>query len=227
MSSDVVWSSWECDYGDDRPTQGVGVWLCEQCCEDVAEMLHRLERSDLWRGLSLIQSGIERAFTLPGRKSKGKPGSQAPANLSALVLIQDLSRFEAMSLQQWRTTPHIGIEKLEFEEALQLAESMVHGEDEDRPSSDYIAFKLAQVQPMTPAAAQKYFGETIPQMKLTAYQCYNWAKPKRGRLIPVPGTKPPRYRAIDIFKAWENRHMPSFVPDSPPKPKHQTKVGAR
>lgn len=225
MSSDVVWSSWECDYGDDRPTQGVGVWLCEQCCSEVSEMLHRLERSDLWRGLSLIQSGIERAFTLPGRKSKGKPGSQAPANLNALVLIQDLSRFEAMSLQQWRTTPHVGLEKQEFEEALQLAESMVHGEDEDRPTSDYIAFKLSQVQPMTPAAAEKYFGETIPQMKLTAQQCYSWGK--RGRLLPVPGSKPPRYRAIDIFKAWENRHMQSFIPDAPLKPKHKTKAGAR
>lgn len=236
MSNDVVWSSWVCDYGDERPTQGVGVWLCEQCVSEVSAMLLRLEHSDLWRGLSLIQSGIERAFTLPGRKSKGKPGSQSPANLSALVVIQDLSRFESVSLQQWRSLGRlpsgtegvrVGKAKQQFEDALQLAEAMVHGEDEDRPTSDYIAYKLAQVPAMTPAAAEKYFKEHIAPMKLTANQCYNWAKPERGRLIAVPGTKPARYRAIDIFKAWENRHMPNFVPEVPPKPKHKVKAGAR
>ncbi|MGQ7788732.1 hypothetical protein [Nesterenkonia sp. K-15-9-6] len=198
----------QCEYGDGRPTRAVGVWLCEVCLSQLDD--YRSEGDEMLPVLRLIARGVEKPFSLPGRKQSGKPVSQAPMNLTAWALLEDIERFAPAAVVG--ADPLAGEIKLGMETTLRQAHAMVHGEAENRPTDDYISYRLSQIQPMTAQQAEVWFPLHL-DIQLKARQVYNWRD--RGRLYPVDGTRPPRYRAIDIFKAWENRRSQSFMADTP------------
>lgn len=213
MSQNLIDDERTCDYCHERPARQTGVWLCAECSESAGKLLEQI--TALLPTLLLIVRGTEKSLELPGQKRPGKPVSQAPINIGAMVVLDELNgEWRDLPVAQLETDPHAGPLMHRLVTISAQAERMVHGERESRPSKDYIAYRLASIDPMTPQEAEEFFQNRLgmdPKVSPRVRQIYKWRT--RGRLFPVDESWPARYRVLDIFNAWENRYKHHWTPD--------------
>ena len=213
MSLNLTIEERTCDYCHERPARQTGVWLCGECSTRADRMLGRIP--SLLPTLLLIARGVEQSQELPGEKRPGKPVSAAPMNLAALVALDELNHdWRDLPVAQLETDPNAGHWMMRLTAVVAQAERMVHGERESKPSEDYIAYRLASIDPMTPQEAEEFFLTRLGMDRKVAprvRQIYNWRV--RGRITPVDDSWPARYRVLDIFKAWENRYRHHWTPN--------------
>lgn len=199
-----------CDAGCEVPVEATGVRLCRQCTEDFERW--KPETLELLPSLLLIARGEEVPFMLPNRKGQKAQGSQPPMNLTAWVLMEDLSEVRFTPSAKHRVQPEAGRRHRELGQSMQMARDMVLGEVEDAPSTAYVTYRLSMVPPVTASEAEHWFQAHLG-IALKPRQVYNWRD--RGRLYAAVEGKPPRYRVLDIFKAYENRYRHDYMADTP------------
>lgn len=193
-----------------EPVESTGVYLGKLCTRETKEHLAKID--DLRPSLLLIMRGQERAFTLKGGQSSGSTEDPSPLNLTAAVLLDELTEMRTWSADDIRTRPEAAELMQDILRHVRRADRMVNGEKEKTNSETYVAMLLSELPPMTPQKIEQYFKEEAAQhIEITVRQIYNWRV--RGRLDPVDSTYPARYRVRDVYDAWENRNKHGWVPN--------------
>ena len=226
---------WVCtDDGCEASTEA-GCYLCEECLDQVMQRVEKI--SDLLPALRAIAAGHEKAFVSPTAEKHGNDMLRAPINLTALVLEDDLAEWADWAQPAWtrealRRDPEARKVKADLLRAVDQADVMVNGAEEEIHTEDYVRFRLSQMEPLPASEAAATLSEKLGT-PITIRQIYKWRM--RGRLEPVmeplrrvfspeelqqmkkkgqalPPARP-RYRLIDIYEAWLNRGRTSWTPN--------------
>lgn len=128
----------------DQPTQ---MYLCSKCITELKDAWNAIPA--LLPVLQLVVRGEERAFHQPTAGGRGSSMGSIPSlNLSALSLVQDLHLALACTPAQYGQQSDGWGAKLQIEQWVADAHRMVNGEKEDRPTPDYVEYRLRDVQPL-------------------------------------------------------------------------------
>lgn len=173
------------------------MYLCSECITELQAAWDAIPA--LLPVLQLIVRGEEQAFRQPTAGGRGgSMGSKPPINLSALSLVQDLQLALACPPAQYGLQSDGWRAKLQIEQWVADAELMVHGEKEDRPTPDYVKYRLRDVQPMTVKHLLPWLQEKTG-IHLTKKQVNKWAQ--RDKLQRRNATGHPAYHPVDILAA--------------------------
>lgn len=188
----------ECTVSDcDRPTQE---HLCHECTTQLQKAWDAIP--DLVPTLQLIARKQEQPFThRSARQGKHKPGPAAPMDLSALSLLQNFRLALSQTPAQY-ATHHDGWQSKERIEAwVRDADLMVNGEAEDRPTEDYIRYRLRNVNPM-PVRYLLPWLKNKTGIRITKQNINDWAR--RGKLHRRNDSGHPTYHPVDVLEAHRN-----------------------
>ena len=178
----------------ERPTQ---MYLCSECITELQEAWDAIPA--LLPVLQLLVRGEEKPFHQPTAGGRGaNMGSKPPINLSALSLVQDLQLALVCTPAQYGQQSDGWRAKLQIEQWVADAELMVYGEKEDRPTADYVKYRLRDVHPMPVKHLLPWLQEKTG-IQLTKKQVNKWAQ--RNKLHRRNDTGHPTYHPVDVLAA--------------------------
>ncbi|WP_300345487.1 hypothetical protein [Nesterenkonia sp.] len=139
-----------------------------------------------------------------------------PVNLAALVLQKRLRELYALEVDRWfASDPQAGEIARRIISAVDTADELVNGSAVEPLNRDaeWARIRLSMISPMTPEQAVEYFARELG-IEITQKQVRNWRD--RGRLYAVDRSRTPhRYRLVDIYTAWLNRHRHGWTARRP------------
>lgn len=139
--------------------------------------------------------------TRTANTTHGKPGPQTPIDLGALVLARELWDAHAYTADEWAADPHAADHAHRIHRLVDRASRMVEGEPEEKPTPDYVNYRLRQanIRPMPTPHLVAWFAEHLG-IHLTPGRIRLWAF--RGKIQRRDtGGKQPHYHPADILRA--------------------------
>lgn len=179
----------------DRPTQN---YLCNTCVEELQQHLDQIP--DLTPTLTLIARGQERAFTQNGAINRGATGSKAPLHINALSDLQDLQKLDGKAAQPYASDPEGAHHKHHIETLINRAERMVNGDDENKPTLDYINYRLNELHPLPVPHLTQWFADQLG-IRISENRLYKWAE--RGIIQPTRKDAHPTYHPAAVYIAYD------------------------
>ncbi|GAB3192100.1 hypothetical protein [Nesterenkonia suensis] len=187
-----------CTYpGCDRPTQE---YLCHDCTTGLADDINRIP--DLVPVLQLIVTGEEKPFTqrtASGGGTGSGGGPREPINMSALSLLHNFQMVEPATTYARQADGARAKERIHA--WVETADHMVNGADEDKPTPDYINYRLRDIHPMPVRHLIPWLREKTG-INLTKQNIKDWAR--RGKLDRHNDTGHPTYHPADVLHAHHN-----------------------
>lgn len=189
----------ECTVKDcEHPTQN---YVCNQCIEDLQTHLEQIP--ELTPTLALIAKGQEKPFTQSGAIRHKTTGSQAPLNLIALSDLQDLQKLEGTNAQPYASDPDGAYHKHHIENLIKRTHRMVNGEKEDKPTTDYLNYRLNELHPLPAPHLAQWFADNLG-IKISVNRIYKWAE--RGIIKPTRKDAHPTYHPAAAYIAYLERN---------------------
>ena len=179
----------------DRPTQN---YLCNTCVDELQQHLDQIP--DITPTLGLIVSGEEKPFTHGAAVSHGQTGSRAPLNVIALSDLQDLKKLDGKAAQPYALDPEGAWHKHHIETLITRAERMVNGDTENRPTLDYINYRLNELHPLPVPHLTRWFADQLG-IKISENRLYKWAE--RGVIKPTRKDAHPTSHPAAVYIAYE------------------------
>lgn len=194
----------ECETGCCRPAPTTR--MCWDCVQDILDALASVTTTHL-HALTLISRREEQPFTLRTHSNTVRVhGPGEPMNLTALGLLQDLHAWTQLTPADWANTDRPAHWYHHVPARCQLAVDMVDGEQEDRPTEDYLRYRLAhQNRPMPLDLLIPHMAQY--QVHVTSAQVRQWST--RGKITRVDAGsagQPAWYRPADIMRALHPVH---------------------
>jgi len=170
-------------------------YLCNDCTAELAEHMNKIP--DLLPVLAMITRKEEQPFTVRANRGGGKPGPTTPLNLQSHSLWETLTVATTMTPEQYAGDPEGAYAKTRIEDAVNRADVMVNGEDENTMTDDYIIYRAEMIAPMPSREMAEYLQDKLG-LNITDSRIRKWAS--RGELPRANNdTKNPVYRAEDVI----------------------------
>ena len=170
-------------------------YICNECVKELEHAMSMIP--DLLPILAMITRREEQPFTVRSERAGAKPGPQAAINLSSHAIWQNLVRATTMTPDQYAADPDGAWSKWYIEDQVTKANIMVHGEQEQTMTEDYILYRASQIQPMPSRLISEWLQEHM-SLNIPDGRIRKWAE--RGQLLRANNdTKHPVYRVEDVL----------------------------
>ena len=178
----------------DQPTQN---HICNTCTAELQELWDQIPA--LIPVLEDISRGDDVAFATPTAERRGgATGSRPPMNLNAYQLALNLRQALVFTPAEYATHTDGWKAHAQITDWVTNANRIVHGEPENKPSPDYVKYKLRDVHPMPVKHLLPWLAEKTG-VKLTQKQVNKWHQ--RGKLERRNETGHPTYHPADVLAA--------------------------
>ncbi len=137
--------------------------MCWDCVQEILDALASVTATH-WMALEQISRREQAAQTLStsGEGGHQPAGPCEPMNLTALAILQDLTRWDALSAADWSTTEDPAWWHHWIPTRCRMAVTMVDGETEDKPTPEYVRYRIEQegaLDPMPVGTATKWLAK--------------------------------------------------------------------
>ncbi len=178
----------------DRPTQE---HLCAECVTELQDAYDQIP--PLLPVLEAISRNEDVAFGQPTAGGRGgATGSRPPMNLSAYQLHVNLRQALVFTPSEYATHDDGAWSKWMIEDQVKRADVMVNGEKEDKPTPDYVAYRLRDIHPMPVKHLLPWLAEKTG-IRLNKQNIKDWAR--RGKLERRNDSGHPTYAPADVLAA--------------------------